>query len=256
MEKNILERYNELVRLGKKVKESAYISSGGLFAGFKYVDNDLFIAWKSQSKNFIHKYFGENSTFYNEYETYENARGMTTNKIKFENLFSLFLSIEYDLKELKSTESKINNSKSNKIFIVHGHDELAISQVSELLRKLGLEPIVLKDQVSQSSTVIEKIEKYTTNIGFGIILYTECDWGGKERDKLKRRARQNVILEHGYLMAKLGRENTVALIKGTVETPGDISGVVYTQMDPHNAWQYKLVDELKASGYKISKDKI
>lgn len=157
---------------------------------------------------------------------------------------------------IPTQNSQISITTSNKVFIVHGHDELAISQVSELLRKLNLEPIVLRDQVSRSDTVIEKIENYTSKVGFGVILYTECDIGGKTIDSLQSRARQNVVLEHGYLMAKLGRENTMALVKGSVETPGDISGLVYTLMDEHKAWQYKLVDELRASGYNVSKDNI
>lgn len=145
---------------------------------------------------------------------------------------------------------------SNKIFIVHGHDELAISQVCEVLIKLKLEPIILKEEASKSNTIIEKIERLSSEVGFGIVLYTACDIGGKNSDSLQPRARQNVLLEHGFLMAKLGRENTLALKKGNVETPSDVQGLVYTTMDEHKAWQYKLVDELKASGYSVSKDSI
>ena len=57
-------------------------------------------------------------------------------------------------------------------------------------------------------------------------------------------------------MARIGRKNTVALVKDKVETPSDISGLLYTPVDEHKAWQYKLVDELKASGYNVSKDSI
>ncbi|MGE4382281.1 MAG: TIR domain-containing protein [Arcobacter sp.] len=145
---------------------------------------------------------------------------------------------------------------SNKVFIVHGHDELAIVQVSEVLRKLNLEPIILKDEASKSNTIIEKIERLSSDVGFGIVLYTACDIGGKDLNSLQPRARQNVVLEHGYLMAKLGRENTLALKKDNVETPSDIQGLVYTPMDEHKAWQYKLVDELKLAGYNVSKDSI
>jgi predicted nucleotide-binding protein len=57
----------------------------------------------------------------------------------------------------------INTSNSNQIFIVHGHDELIISQVSEVLTKLGLEPIILKDLANSGDTIIEKIENYLSN---------------------------------------------------------------------------------------------
>ncbi|MGJ0338251.1 TIR domain-containing protein [Aliarcobacter cryaerophilus] len=147
-------------------------------------------------------------------------------------------------------------NNSNKVFIVHGHDELIITQVLELLRKLGLEPIILKDEANNGDTIIEKIERLSSEVGFGIVLYTACDIGGKDIDSLKPRARQNVVLEHGYLMARIGRKNTMALIKDKVEIPSDISGLLYTPIDEHKNWQYKLVDELKASGYDVSKDSI
>jgi predicted nucleotide-binding protein len=47
----------------------------------------------------------------------------------------------------------------------------------------------------------------------------------------KNRARQNVVFEHGYLMEKLGRENVCSLVKGEIETPNEISGVVYVPFD-------------------------
>lgn len=47
-----------------------------------------------------------------------------------------------------------------------------------------------------------------------------------EKD-LKDRARQNVIFEHGYMVAKLGRDKVIALVDQGVEIPGDLSGVIY-----------------------------
>lgn len=170
--------------------------------------------------------------------------------------------ISFNIQTTKHENTTVNiinvshDKPKTKVFIVHGHDELAIAQVSEVLRKLNLEPIILKDEPSKSNTIIEKIERLSDEVGFGIVLYTACDIGGKDTDSLQPRARQNVLLEHGYLMAKLGRENTLALKKGNIETPSDIQGLVYTTMDEHKAWQYKVVDELKASGYNVSKDRI
>jgi predicted nucleotide-binding protein len=50
-----------------------------------------------------------------------------------------------------------------------------------------------------------------------------------EPDAEKRRARQNVILELGFLLGKLGRESSRILLlhKGSVEIPSDIAGIVY-----------------------------
>lgn len=127
--------------------------------------------------------------------------------------------ISFNIQTTKHENTTVNiinvshDKPKTKVFIVHGHDELAIAQVSEVLRKLNLEPIILKDEPSKSNTIIEKIERLSDEVGFGIVLYTACDIGGKDTDSLQPRARQNVLLEHGYLMAKLGRENTLALKK-------------------------------------------
>ncbi|WP_026673998.1 TIR domain-containing protein [Alkalihalobacterium bogoriense] len=158
---------------------------------------------------------------------------------------------------LKNDVSLNSNTKHNqiidrtKVFIVHGHDDLAKISVARFIEKLGLEPIILHEQASSGKTIIEKIESYS-NVGFGIIIYTPCDIGGKkDTDKFKPRARQNVVFEHGFLMGKIGRNNVCALVKDELETPNDISGVVYISLDPHNAWQIAVAKELRNSGYNV-----
>ncbi len=119
---------------------------------------------------------------------------------------------------------------------------------------LGLEPIILHEQASSGMTIIEKIERYTNDADFALVLYTACDHGrGVHESKIppKNRARQNVVFEHGYLMAKLGRENVCALVKGEIETPNDISGVVYVGLDQFGGWKTEVSKELKACGYTI-----
>ncbi|MEQ8469805.1 MAG: nucleotide-binding protein [Marinoscillum sp.] len=160
----------------------------------------------------------------------------------------------------KSNSVQKENKKSNqvepdlsKVFIVHGHDELAKTDTARFIEKLGLKAIILHEQASSGNTIIEKIEEYS-NVGFGIILYTPCDVGSKmgaEKTALKSRARQNVVFEHGYLIGKLGRRNVCALVKENVELPNDISGVVYVQMDSHKAWHIALAKELRNAGYQI-----
>ena len=146
----------------------------------------------------------------------------------------------------------------SKVFIVHGHDDAAKEAAARFVEKIGLEAIILHEQASSGKTIIEKIEEYT-NVGFGIVLYTPCDVGalqGQEKDDLKPRARQNVVFEHGYLIGKIGRENVCALVKGNIETPNDISGVVYIKMEGEKEWKYKVADEMKESGYNVDLTKI
>lgn len=142
-----------------------------------------------------------------------------------------------------------------KVFIVHGRDNEAKQEVSRFIEKLGLVAIILHEQASSGMTIIEKIEHYSNDADFALVLYTPCDHGrGVHESNIppKNRARQNVVFEHGYLMAKLGRENVCSLVKGAIETPNDISGVVYVQLDELGAWKNEVGKELKACGYAIN----
>lgn len=152
---------------------------------------------------------------------------------------------------------KAEDVNYSEVFIVHGHDDLAKTETARFIEKLGFKPIILHEQASSGKTIIEKIESYS-NVGFGIVLYTPCDLGSKkgEEGNLQSRARQNVVFEHGFLIGKIGRKNVCALVKGKIETPNDISGVVYVAMDENNGWQLTIARELRNSGYPVDLNKI
>lgn len=158
---------------------------------------------------------------------------------------------------LKATSKPKTSMDKSKVFIVHGHDNAAKESVARFVEKIGLKAIILHEQASSGNTIIEKIEA-NSNVGFAIVLYTPCDVGASkaEKDQLKSRARQNVIFEHGYLIGKIGRKNVSALVKGDVETPNDISGVVYIKMDEADSWKYTVAKEMKACGYDVDLNKI
>jgi hypothetical protein len=141
-----------------------------------------------------------------------------------------------------------------KVFIVHGRDNEAKQEVARFIETIGLQAIILHEQASSGMTIIEKIERYSGDADFALVLYTPCDLGrgaNETKHPPRSRARQNVVFEHGYLMAKLGRENVCALVKGEIETPNDISGVVYVGFDMLGAWKNVVAKELKACGYEI-----
>ena len=78
----------------------------------------------------------------------------------------------------------------------------------------------MHEQASSGMTIIEKIEHYSNDADFALVLYTPCDHGrGVHESNIqpKNRARQNMVFEHGYLMAKLGRENVCYLVKGKLK---------------------------------------
>lgn len=146
--------------------------------------------------------------------------------------------------------------QSNKVFIVHGHNNALKAEAARLIESLGLEAIILHEQPSGGKTIIEKIEEYS-DVSFAIVLYTFCDEGKAKNDSddnLRPRARQNVVFEHGYMIAKLGRDKVCAIKESGVETPGDIDGVIYIDYDEYDSWKYKIVEELQKARFDVSKD--
>ena len=148
---------------------------------------------------------------------------------------------------------------ANKVFVVHGHDESMLHQVMRLLTDLGLEGIVLREQVSKGKAVIEKLEYYS-NVNFAVVLMTADDFGSSSKDAssstYQPRARQNVIMELGFFVAKLKRENVCVLKENGVEEPSDILGVVYVPIDPASAWRLTLGKELREAGFGVDLNKL
>lgn len=235
-------------------------------------NNEDFSNWNDYNSEYLKHAFNKEN---NEYKTRYDDAGMFPfgfiggSTSPAQELKDFKDKVGYKLDNLKKLRAKTDLLKSNveekyavaeksiqldksQVFIVHGHDDEAKSRTARFIEKLGLKPIILHEQASGSKTVIEKIEAYS-NVGFGIVLYTSCDIGAKneENPKLRNRARQNVVFEHGFLIGKIGRENVCALVKDEIETPNDISGVVYVKMDSEDSWHLKIARELKNSGYNI-----
>jgi predicted nucleotide-binding protein len=149
-----------------------------------------------------------------------------------------------------------NTQLKKQVFIVHGHNQEVMHNLARVIGKLGLEPIILNEQSNEGQTIIEKFEKHA-NVSYAVVLLTYDDFGNSKIEKVKKkRARQNVILELGYFLSKLGRKNVLPLYEEGVELPSDISGVLYTMIDKAGHWKIKLVQELKAAGFEVDANKI
>ena len=152
------------------------------------------------------------------------------------------------------------NSGNRKIFVVYGHDEIARTQLEALLRRWDLEPIILDQQASGGQTIIEKLEEYSQEVGYAIVLATPDDEGkSKSEDAYKSRVRQNVVLELGMFLAKLGREKVAILLKEDkeFEKPSDIHGLIYIPFDKKvDEVALNLIRELSNQGYNIDSSRI
>ena len=130
---------------------------------------------------------------------------------------------------------------NKKVFVVYGHDNNARTQLEAMLRRWDLEPLIIDQLASKGQTIIEKLEEYTGQANFG------------EDDK-KFRARQNVVLELGMLLAKIGRSKVAILLSQAdkMEKPSDIDGLIYIPFSNNvEEGKVSLAKELKRNGYTI-----
>ncbi|MCL9794053.1 TIR domain-containing protein, partial [Frankia sp. AgKG'84/4] len=137
-----------------------------------------------------------------------------------------------------------------KIFLVHGRNDAARLEVQHFVERVTrLDVVVLADRPSQGQTIIEKLEGHFENSAFAVVLMTADDEGRlRGGGELQFRARQNVVLELGMAVAKLGRRNVAVLYEDGVEMPSDYYGVVFTPFDSGGGWKLKLVGELRSAG--------
>jgi predicted nucleotide-binding protein len=86
------------------------------------------------------------------------------------------------------------------------------------------------------------------------VILSADDWGRGPDDADwpddPNRARQNVILELGYFMGRLGRRYVAPLLGPGVEQPSDTSGIGYISLDESD-WPFRLGAELIAAGVDV-----
>jgi predicted nucleotide-binding protein len=161
------------------------------------------------------------------------------------------------LTKLASLVKKVDTENRN-IFVVHGRDHAIRDEVQRVLHSLSIPTIVLEKEGDAGQTVVEKFEREAARCEYAIVICSPDDEGHlrpKSRkagasDSLQPRARQNVVLELGYFLAKLGRSNVFMLHTGNIELPSDLAGVIYQPGSTN--WQHKLVRELRDAGFVIN----
>lgn len=163
-------------------------------------------------------------------------------------------SVPHTQKDRKVMDLPINQN----VFIVHGHDDYLKYEVAHFLETYGLKPVILHEQANKGQILIQKLQNNVNEAAFAIVLYSPDDEGRKipvnederkKTDGLQPRARQNVIFEHGLLIGLLGNERVCALVKGEVEKPSDLAGVVYIPYAGN--WQMDVLNEIKEAGLEV-----
>jgi predicted nucleotide-binding protein len=236
--------------------------------GNRPIDSDAYSSWELLTRNCLEKAFGMGSanvssvTSVGKYGSFpmgpdpdwwdeHRAESLQTQISKLRALVEL---LQTEIEIEGPTHRVVTHEPTGRsIFLVHGHDNAALQETARFLERLQQEAIVLREQPNLGRTIIEKFEDYSS-VGFAVVLLTADDRGGTTDspfDAQRTRARQNVILELGYFLGKLGRKRVCALYREGVEIPSDYSGVLYVRLDEGGAWRLALAKELKAAGFEI-----
>lgn len=231
----------------------------------------IFQAWRMKTERFLIRKYGKDSLehkdFHNTYFSplvwcgadmeQEKQEAINWCRDGLESCKAIFETYLEDLTDeveiIPPQKAEVKLSNMDKIFIVHGHDDELRESVARIIEKQDIEAIILSEKANQGRTIIEKFEDYS-DVGGAICLFTADDVGkAKTESKEKTRARQNVVLETGYFMGKLGRNRVVILADKEIEMPSDLSGVVYTNTQN---WQIDLLKDLKVMGYNVDFNKL
>ena len=184
-----------------------------------------------------------------------SIQGKSPGKEDLEKVFS-------DAQSVPAATLPQHPAPSKKVFVVYGHDEPSRTRLDAMLRRWGLDPMILDQLPSKGQTIIEKLEDYTEDVGFGVVLATPDDIGFPKthEDQKAFRARQNVVLELGMLLVKLGRPKVAILLGNQVEMerPSDIQGLIYIPFkdDLQREAGPALAKEMAAQGYNIDVAKL
>ena len=238
-----------------------------------------FIRWQTTTKSHIKSIFREDSSNYKDFinirfypsTSYINRPNTYDEKQEsfskdFNSAFGLLSSMldqvqdqwEDDVVEItdKNSESSEDIPDTGKIFIVYGHDKLALRSAESLIYELGLKPIKVTPGESEGGYVFSTIERLAKECCFSLVLLTPDDEGkSKSEEDYKDRARQNIIFEWGYFNGVYGKKHVCAAAKEGVEKPSDMEGIFYyTFKDEVNEIKEEFVKRLKSCGIKYKSD--
>src|SRR5918995_3668108 len=177
-------RLDQLLRRGEMILRRTYGTDSPYYTKFMSRGFNLLVPWLAPE----------------EYpETWESDQRETIHQ--FDTMLEV---IDLDVEERGDGSEDIVILRSDRVFVVHGHDEAMRESVARALSNLGLEPVILHEQPDHGRTIVEKFHEYS-DVGFAVILLSPDDTGYANNagpDTAQPRARQNVIMELGFFLGK------------------------------------------------------
>jgi predicted nucleotide-binding protein len=131
------------------------------------------------------------------------------------------------------------------VYVSHGHSPRT-AEVAYYVEKLDLE-VCISEEAPGGGLVLGQVEKDIARAEFAVVLLTaedRCTEGKGKKPQM--RARQNVVFEWGYLMAKLGASHVLVLREEGVQVPSTYGGFVYETFDTQGNWKSRLEAKLRS----------
>lgn len=123
-----------------------------------------------------------------------------------------------------------------RLLLVHGRSGDR-HVVSRLLTEADFRvPVMLRDVKGAGDLLAERFEREAIQADAAVVLFTPddevtalLDGSGEltDRAEVRRLARQNVTLEYGWFWGKRGRDRILLMLKGGLDLPSDLGGLVY-----------------------------
>jgi predicted nucleotide-binding protein len=149
---------------------------------------------------------------------------------------------------------------SRDVYIVHGYNEQMKSVVVRAIEQLKLASVILHEHPDKGKNIFQKFTDYPNPIY--VIVLLSADEVAYEKDHspetAQYRATQNVILELGYFIGKIGRERVLVLHEtvSNFEIPTDYRGIPFVPFDKVGGWISELVKNLTALGIYIDENSL
>lgn len=142
------------------------------------------------------------------------------------------------------------------VLILHERDEDVEKALSQFIRRLGFELLLITESTDGIKASIERLGQQT-QIGFAMLLASAEDIAGAQAlDQPLSPAARRSAFDMGYCCGKLGPDRVCVLHLSSAGLFHDENGVNYIPIDAAEGWQIQLAKQLRRSGLDVDLNKV
>ena len=160
-----------------------------------------------------------------------------------------------DLVDESYMEDKLN--KKN-VFVIHGHGTELLGRVKEYIGSLGLNPVILNEEMCVAQPIIEylkeNLDKNVVSHAVSLLTFDEFGYVKNDPSQKRPRARTNAYAETLMAIKELSNENVTIIKEKGLDLGKDFSdlqglyNVPYDKDGDNVFWKEKLKKSLKRGG--------